>query len=415
MTLNAQGYRIIGASFLGPKPIGCSHIDISSGSTMFYGKNGVGKTRLLDQVTKAFQGIGKRPGMNKPQSLIHIDVDVRSKEGDNAFMLELYEMLDIDREIFLQDEDRSEFQTAVLERVNEWTELDLDDPLDLLEYPELRKSLGFNFSLAPSGTPESRSWTVYLSAILDDKERHNLALYGTELSRITRSMFMASTFDDSPMTADAPYQPAQAPEWYKEPFEIVKGSSSVEQKYLQLGASPLDSWPAHLPVPLVRIGSITRGPAQAFINSMPLKDIQQSTLSLVASSTKGKGHLVEGTDGADVVLSSAAEESVLKAETETNRILKILADFPFKVRFDTGTPSDWFAGNTPQWTAVPVFDDQSKITLADLSFSQQKWVRFALSLYLTKLDKGMPRVIIVDEPEQGFANWNRVFLRDSTS
>lgn len=401
MTLNAPGYRIIGASFLGPKPIGCSHIDVSSGSTMFYGKNGVGKTRLLDQVTQAFQGIGRSPGLNRPQTLIHIEVDVRSQKGDNAFMLELYEMLDIPREVSREDDDRAELQTAVLERINDETEQDLEDPLALLDYPELRTSIGLSFSLAPSGTPESPSWSVYSSATLDNRERHDLTNYGTALSRITRSMLENSPFDDGLMTASSPLRLAQATEWYKEPFEFVKGQTPVESKYLQLGVSPLASWPAHLPVPLVKIGSITRGPAQAFANSMPLKDIQQSTLSLVAASARGKGHLVEGTDGADVMLSAAADEAVLKAETETNRILNILADFPFTVRFNTGTPSDWFAGKTPQWTATQNFGDQSKIPLSDLSFSQQKWVRFALSLYLAKSDVRMPRVVIVDEPEQG--------------
>lgn len=401
MTLSAPGYQIIGASFLGPKPIGCSHIDISSGSTMFYGKNGVGKTRLLDQVTQAFQGVGRLSGLNGPQSLIHIDVDLRPTAGDNAFMLELYEMLDIPRQISREDDDRGGFQTELLKRVNEMAEQDLDNPLDLRGYPELRTSDGFSFSLAPSGSSGARSWRVYLSAILDDQERHDLAQYGAALSRITRSMLENSTFDDGPMTHPAPFRLAQATEWYKEPFEFTRGSSPETPKYVRLGSSPLDSWPAHLPVPLVEIGSITRGPAQAFINSMPLKDIQQSTLSRVAASARGKGHLVQGTDGAEVMLSVAADEAVLEAETETNRILALLADFPFRVSFETGTPSDWFAGNTPQWTAVPNFGDQSKIPLTDLSFSQQKWVRFALSLYLAKSDPGMPRVIIVDEPEQG--------------
>lgn len=395
MPLDAKGYQILGASIFGPEPLSCIHLDVRSGSTMLYGKNGTGKTRLLDQLTQAFQGAGQPKMGSRTRTLIHTSVEVPPPSGDNDFVSALYEMLEIPRELQLEDVYREEFQSAVLGRVNAWEELDLDDPLALLEYPELKTSQGFHLSLMPSGTPEASRWTVYLSAVLGQEDIQQLAEYGAVLSQIRRTMVEGNLPDHLSLT---PFALARADEWYAEPFEAIRRDAAL--RYVSAGSLPLDGWPAHIPVPLAAIGYVSRGPAQVFVNSLPLDVIQQNTLSLV-SKTELKAPILEASAGSEMVLAENVQKAVALAETETNRILDVLADFPFRLKFDTRNPSDWFAGNSPQWVAVPRHDEAIKMRLDDLSFSQQKWVRFALSLFLSKSERSKPRLVVVDEPEQG--------------
>lgn len=395
MPLDAKGYQILGASIFGPEPLSCIHLDVRSGSTMLYGKNGTGKTRLLDQLTQAFQGAGQPKMGSRTRTLIHTSVEVPPSSGDNDFVSALYEMLEIPRELQLEDVYREEFQSAVLGRVNAWEQLDLDDPLALLEYPELKTSQGFHFSLMPSGTPEASRWTVYLSAILGQEDIQQLANYGAALSQIRRTMVEGTSPDQLSL---APFALARADEWYSEPFDAIRHDSAL--RYVSAGSSPLDGWPLHIPVPLAAIGYVSRGPAQLFVNSLSLDVIQQNTLSLV-SKTQSKALILEASAGSEMVLAENVQKAVALAETETNRILDVLADFPFRLKFDTRSPSDWFAGKPPQWVAVPRDDEAIKMQLGDLSFSQQKWVRFALSLFLSKSDRSKPRLVVVDEPEQG--------------
>ncbi|MEQ4519310.1 AAA family ATPase [Pseudarthrobacter sp. B907] len=398
MPLDASGYQILGASIFGPEPLSGIHLDVRPGSTMLYGKNGTGKTRLLDALTQAFQGAGQPKMGSRTRTLIHTSVEVPTSSGDSNFVSALYGMLDISRDLQVTDEYREEFQSGVLGRVNAWEELDLDDPLDLIEYPELKTSQGFHLSLMPSGTPESSRWTVYLSAILGEEDIQQLAKYGNFLSQIRRAMIEGTSLDDESLSTTAPFALAKADEWYAEPFTAVRRDAAPE--YVSAGSSPLDGWPPHIPVPLAAIGYVSRGPAQVFVNSLPLDVIQEKTLSLVSKS-QWKAPIVEATAGSEMVLAESVQQSVALAETETNRILNVLADFPFWLKFDTRSPSDWFAGKPPRWVAVARHDEATKMRLDDLSFSQQKWVRFALSLYLSKSDLNEPRLIVVDEPEQG--------------
>lgn len=400
MPLEAKGYEIIGASIFGPEPLSGVHLDVRSGSTMLYGKNGTGKTRLLDELTRAFDGVGEPKRMSRPRTLIHISVEVRPSSGDNNFVAALYEMLDVANELQAEDKHREEFQSALLGRVNLWEDLDLEDALELIDYPELKTSQGFHLSLVPSGTPADAQWTVYLSAILGVDDLRKLAQHGAVHSKINRAMAEGREPGwDTLSAAKRPFRLAESEEWYSEPFDVIRDGAAAP-KYVPTNSSPLDGWPPHVPVPLVSIGSISRGPAQVFVNSLPLDVIQQRTLSRV-SRTPWKTPIVEASAGTEVVLADRVRDAVALAESETNRILSLLADFPFRLRFDTGSPSDWFAGQPPKWVAIPRHNESIKISLDDLSFSEQKWVRFALSLFLSKSDQGKPRVVIVDEPEQG--------------
>jgi hypothetical protein len=399
MPLESQGYQIVGASIFGPEPLSGIHLDVRNGSTMLYGKNGAGKTRLLDQLTYAFQGAGEPQMGSRARPLIHISVEVRPSAGDNDFVSALYDMLEVPKELQRDDTHREEFQSAVLGRVNAWEDLDLEDALALMDFPELKTSQGFHFSLLPSGTPEAGRWTVYLSAILGAGDIEMLAEYGASQSRTRRAMVEGKLTAQEALAVKLPFGLAQADEWYVEAFDISRDGAAAPT-YICTGSSPLEDWPAHIPVPLVAVGSISRGPARVFVNSLPLEVIQQDTLSLV-SKTRWKAPIVEASAGSEIVLAGSVSEAVAVAETETNRILDVLADFPFRLKFDTRNPSDWFAGNQPRWVAVPHHDRAVKILLEDLSFSQQKWVRFALSLFLSKSKGGIPRLVVVDEPEQG--------------
>ena len=58
MALKSRQLEIIGASVFGPPPLGWVHIPLGVGVLVLYGKNGVGKTRLLRALRNTMAGIG---------------------------------------------------------------------------------------------------------------------------------------------------------------------------------------------------------------------------------------------------------------------------------------------------------------------------------------------------------------------
>lgn len=400
MSLKGKGYEIMGASVFGPPPIHGAHVDFHSGTTMLYGKNGVGKTRLLEQVTQALRGVGPQGRTRTTGALIHVSIESQPADGDNDFVRALYEMLDVDEDACREDEYREEFQRAIMARTDSWGEFFADDPMAFLAYPELSISQGFHISLEPEGTSENRSWSVYLSAVLSDEQHRELQTYARASGEANRALFEDAN-TDLMLALENPFSLAHAKEWYLQPFDVRPVQSANEHEYVVLGSSPLDSWPSRLPVPMIKLGRIRRGPAQVFMDSMSTEEIQQKSLLLVASGAGRRNPVVEASDDSDVVIAAGARNAALKAVREANRILDLLGDFPFRLRFDIGTPSEWFSGKTPRWVASPRGQEQISIPLHDLSFSQQRWTRFALSLLLYGAVQGKPLVIILDEPEQG--------------
>lgn len=400
MSLKGKGYEIMGASVFGPPPIHGVHVDFHSGTTMLYGKNGVGKTRLLEQVTQALRGVGRKGRTRTAGSLIHISIDTQPADGDGDFVRALYEMLDVHEDSYREDEYREEFQRAVMARADSWGEFFEDDPMDFLAYPELSTSQGFQISLEPEGTSENRSWSVYLSAVLSEEQHQELQTYARASDDSNRAL-LEDANTDLMLALKNPFSLARAKEWYLQPFDVRPGLSPGGHEYLVLGSSPIHSWPSSVPVPLIKLGRIWQGPAQVFMDSMPTEEIQQKSLLLVAAGAGRRNPVVEASDDSDVVIAAGARNAALKAVREANRILDLLGDFPFQLRFDTGTPSEWFSGKTPRWVAFPRDQEQISIPLHDLSFSQQRWTRFALSLFLYGAVQGKPLVIILDEPEQG--------------
>lgn len=57
MALKSRQLEIIGASVFGPPPLGWVHIPLRVGVSALYGKNGVGKTRLLRALRNTMAGV----------------------------------------------------------------------------------------------------------------------------------------------------------------------------------------------------------------------------------------------------------------------------------------------------------------------------------------------------------------------
>ena len=368
---------------------------------MLYGKNGTGKSRILDQLTKAFQGIGDPKDPRFPPTLLHTSVEVRPIKGDTEFVKSLYGMLDVPEELEHGDNDRIAFQDAVLRRLNSWGELAADHPSELLEYSALRTSAGFHLSIAPCGTPAHPAWSVYVSGILDADAHAKMAAYGTALSKIYQSIVENSDLGSEDWVSKIPFYMAQSREWYTEPFRAILDAPSKQERYVSIGSSPMANWPLHIPVPLVQIGTVSSGPAEIFVDSMTLSQIQRETLTHVSAYKEWNSSIVKASVESELDLSESVLAAVDLVETEANRILELLADFSFKLHFDVATPSDWFAGNPPKWVVIPRHSSSERIELERLSFSEQKWVRFALSMVLSNSGTGNPRITILDEPEQG--------------
>jgi hypothetical protein len=280
-----------------------------------------------------------------------------------------------------------------------------DDGLDLENYPELEEvNAGFQLSLEAHGTTHRPSWLVYLSSTLGKDQHLALSRYAKQRSNALRAFHSYPPLDSDRGRPLFPLRLMDSEGWWLQtPHQLTAGADTpTTLTYRELGPAPIEDWPLDVPVPLLLLGEVDQVPAWAFTDAMSTDEIQGRTLQLVAAGAGGRNAPVEGADETEVVLAAGVESAVKKVESDANRILSQLAEFPFELQFQVGNPSDWFVGSIPRWVAIPHIDAELALPLEELSFSQNKWARFALSLCLRGGSSGgKPMIIMLDEPEQG--------------
>lgn len=90
--------------------------------------------------------------------------------------------------------------------------------------------------------------------------------------------------------------------------------------------------------------------------------------------------------------------AVAQLEKNANLFLELTGPHFFTLSLELKSPSKWFVGEVPEWTANV---DGHGISIGRLSGAELRWALASLQWALSGLDESRPQVFIIDEPERG--------------
>ena len=120
---HSDNFKLLGVTVVGPRPVGIQHVQLREGLNVLYGKNGSGKTRLLEAVSNMLTAKSEeressyQPGFsNGPWEVmwkmggIHFSLPVLSEDLSIIDKIEIYETLaNVENDVY--DEELESFRT----------------------------------------------------------------------------------------------------------------------------------------------------------------------------------------------------------------------------------------------------------------------------------------------------------------
>ncbi|MGW8564621.1 AAA family ATPase [Isoptericola sp. NPDC055881] len=426
------------------------HLKLDPGVLALYGKNGVGKTRLLGALSDALTGVARdeRIGLvhmrtPDPEEIRTIPADREPTDWPSqietaaAAHLKESRAMSIDRIVRWRDEyfarnleneapwnAISEFAeelaqeeyspTSLAESIKAQVELlrrdrqGVDDLREAWAALADELSTGGLVTLRATGTRLEPRWDVYTSAdpamvtawgvVADAHRQHNLTarllkatLAGDTSEDVIRDLLNSPNRYDQmgitfPWAGDLTFDSAH--------FE---GFPTGFKDAITRGVAP-EAWPEWAPRPFVKVAETDSLPIRVLTENDAIDDVDSVTRA--ALSDAGGSDLVDIADGQEVSFSPPVTALVRQIEQRSNEIVsRILQPAPV-LRFAPRTVGDWFVGKLPQWELSD--DGTSWFELADASQAQARWVRLAISIGTEQQRaNSRPVVLLSDEPELG--------------
>lgn len=396
--LRGDGYDVLGVSIGGSAPVGRIHLELESGVTALYGRNGAGKTRVLHAIAEALAG---HPPTG--DGLIDREVTVRvdpQRGGDPigamSWLGTLFVALSRQLENVAVRRLRSDGADEASDHLRDGPKT-LQDVLSALadmdlwlESPVFLDRLGreglvtvrtvrsgvrcgpaASYDCLIEGEAEELLWDSILVADLALTEQFDCIANPDRpmLARLDLTGILADRSLDPRALADHDRERLASetyrPQWCG--YSIGNGGP--------LGQSPIHlvGWPAE-----------------------PESLGARSLRAIEAAST---GHLIEAVADEDVLLSPGAGAIIERLAQRANLFLGLtLLEAPL-LRLWVGHPDDWLRAAAPRWEAL---DRASRawVPLADLSSAQCRWANLAVDLALSEAEAAdRPIVVILDEPE----------------
>jgi hypothetical protein len=110
------------------------------------------------------------------------------------------------------------------------------------------------------------------------------------------------------------------------------------------------------------------------------------------------GELIEIADATTTEMNPRFSAAVAQLEKNANAFLELTGPHFFSLSLELKSPSEWFVGEVPEWTATV---DGKGISIGRLSGAELRWALASLQWALSGLDESRPQVFIIDEPERG--------------
>lgn len=396
MPLNGQGFEITGLSLFGPEPLDAIHLDVDDRLTVLYGLNGSGKTSILREAEAVLQGIGpgQVSGAASRRSCLHIRITRLDERGESLAMSPFEDSL-LDS-LGASQLDLTRLSTGWI-RLDGWR-LALNDVLSRLPdlYPEwiwdlplLAQQESVAFCLVPTGTSETPAWGTYLSAQLSEDQWEALLEYSGKW-RSTMSTLLAdpdARHLEELKNLRSPLSDFEDTFWNR----LVPGAGQLERDYLA-------QWPRHFPLPVAPLGEVFNSPVHVISDGGTLTSITDGTNRMLVRLAEEHGELIEIADASTTEMNQQFSMAVAQLESSANLFLELTGPHFFTLSLELKSPSEWFVGEVPEWTAIV---DGRAISIGRLSGGELRWALASLQWALSGLDESRPQVFIIDEPERG--------------
>lgn len=395
MSLKGQGFELIGISLFGPKPVDAVHLDLSEGLSVLYGLNGSGKSTILKEAEAVLRGIGPSNslGVASDRSCLHVRLTSLQQAPhefeDSAFETSLFEsLLPAD-----QATGSSPSHDTRLARwkwlINDFLSHELDQDW-IWDREPFASQEAITFSLVPIGTTSRPEWGSYLGLKLTDADHENLRDWHDLQRKFLSEMFATgeSQYDDA-VVASMGQNPIGA---FETPWSRVATRGRViERNYFA-------QWPPNFPVPVSALGRIEVSPVHVISDSGSIESTRDTTNNLLVALVESQGDLLEIADDSETRFHPAFSARVSILIDEANSFLDVTGPHLFRLKLELKSPSKWFVGEVPDWTAEI---EGGTIGLGRLSGAEQRWALTALQWAISGLDPSRPQMFLMDEPERG--------------
>jgi predicted ATPase len=419
-----SGVHLLGVTVCGPAPIGRVHIPLHDPLLALYGRNGVGKTRLLTAVIAALRGHRIDGGWG----LVHIQVsgaqDGLDRHGDlwrdglaramrdhlNRLRGDVvahfaqrrdeeFEEGPGDDYVEVLDDFRS-FTAAVVDEAHSPTSLrelvgahlaaqrmlldELEQVGDFVRFhaPAISEIIaGGHYVLRATGDPDDPRWTVYAAASPADPA-----------CGVLIAQDRAKPEDDDEPN-DSTLSNSGFP--WRELCDLSDAFISGRGQEPDVAAL---GWPDWAAVPVLEVATVSVPLVAMVTDETTTEDVDRLTRERILRAADGR-----------VLASFAAGGTVLHPEVaplltaltaNASRFLRyVFPDAPELV-FAPGDPNAWLAGTLPVWVAR--FPDGSSLPLAALSTAQKRWASLCCALAVSMAAReSVPVTFLCDEPEAG--------------
>lgn len=396
MPLNGHGFEITGLSLFGPEPLEAIHLDVDDRLTVLYGLNGSGKTSILREAEAVLQGIGpgQSSGAASRRSCLHIRITRLDERGRNLAMSPFESSLldslgasDLDFNRLSPDWVRRDgWHLAINDVLSRMPDL---YPDWIWELPLLAQQESIDFCLVPTGTSERPAWGTYLSAQLSEDQWEALNEH-SEKFRSTMATLLADPdvrHLEELKTLRSPLIDFEDTFWTR----LVAGAGQLERDYLA-------QWPTRFALPVAPLGEVFDSPVHVISDRGTIGSITDVTNRMLVRLAEEHGELIEIADASTTEMNPQFSAAVAQLEKNANLFLELTGPHFFTLSLELKSPSEWFVGEVPEWTATV---DGHGISMGRLSGAELRWALASLQWALSGLDESRPQVFIIDEPERG--------------
>lgn len=398
--LVADGLIADGVLIDAAPPLGVLWVPLHEGLTVFYGRNGAGKSRLLRAITAALRGeaiddgvaslhlsLADYGGTWNPHLLYQlarrVESNTRFARGRAASggALTGDEIFQASRVFVPPDEEDDDWVARTAHRLAELVPLAVRDDVRLAEghchTPRL--------VLTAVGTPDEPAWEVHVSVVPSDRSE----FFHEQVARWR------------PEALDRPFRRGNPPwavrrNWPESLTLLTPGLAEP--------SAPVPVVVGQLSDPDGDLGSDDHLDARDVLNCRDASDdsdLERQTLeAIVAAATAfGVVDLIEFASNDDFEPSPAVAEQLAFLGQRATWFLQFLSgDDLGRLEPRLLHPIRWLVGRTVQWIGVDPYGNE--LPVSSLGAGSQRWANLAISMTLRSSRSANPAIFVIDEPER---------------
>jgi energy-coupling factor transporter ATP-binding protein EcfA2 len=409
-------FEVVGATFIGPAPLGRVDFKLASGATVLYGVNGAGKSRLLAALHRLLRGVAiAQAEAFFTVRVVDTEAMLASSTWGDALLDAVYTtaLEDPMWAGFVDADGRPEaFVDAVKTSVG--YESDPDDPITAAVAAQ-----GL-LTVHAVGTDESPEWAVYFAA--RDAEVHLPAAPERQVAdlvvRAAKPSCIAHLHADDQAVllrvAGMARRSMRGEGTEEEGLYLLSGSwkeellLGVDQRRLSIltggwvpgipNVTPRDLTPPDWAATPCWFAGHVQEPLLAVLAEEPGEALDRRTLEVLL---RTGNRLLDVADEAEVVLATDVGDVSERLDAAATATYAMSPLPEARLTFHIGHPEQWIRGGVPYW--VMELSGGGEIPLKDASFAESRWAALAVSVALHREQNASEQASmwLSDEPERG--------------